>query len=90
MQSVPTTILESHELASMTLEYKRECGRGSALQSLAAISDNNAGDSAKPGIECQHLLRLESGTEVMRGRTEWRPKRGQDLQLNGPIQARSA
>ncbi|KAG6539024.1 palmitoyl-acyl carrier protein thioesterase, chloroplastic-like isoform X2 [Zingiber officinale] len=87
LESAPISILESHELASMTLEYRRECGRGSVLQSLTAISNNNAGDLAEPGIECQHLLSLETGAEIMKGRTKWRLKRAQGLQSYGPIQA---
>lgn len=68
-------ILESHELSAMTLEYRRECGKDSVLQSLTAVSANgvgNLGNSAD--IECQHLLRLEDGAEIVRGRTVWRPK----------------
>ncbi|KAB1200137.1 Palmitoyl-acyl carrier protein thioesterase, chloroplastic [Morella rubra] len=75
LESAPLPILESHELSAMTLEYRRECGKDSVLQSLTAVSANgvgNLGNSAD--IECQHLLRLEDGAEIVRGRTVWRPK----------------
>ncbi|ONK76624.1 uncharacterized protein A4U43_C03F30270 [Asparagus officinalis] len=68
LESAPMSIVENHELASMTLEYRRECGRDSVLQSLSAVS------AAETSVECQHLLRLESGSEIVKGRTEWRPK----------------
>lgn len=45
------------------------------VQSLTSVSGNGAGDLANPGyVECQHLLRLEGGAEIVKGRTEWRPK----------------
>jgi fatty acyl-ACP thioesterase B len=76
LESVPPAILETHELASMSLEYRRECGRDSVLQSLTAVSDPGIGTLGKPGeVECQHLLRLEDGAEIVRGRTKWRPKK---------------
>ncbi|KAJ1392350.1 HotDog domain superfamily [Sesbania bispinosa] len=75
LESAPQAILESHELSSMTLEYRRECGRDSVLQSLTAVSSADVGDLAHSGhVECKHLLRLEDGAEIVRGRTEWRPK----------------
>ncbi|KAH7657291.1 Acyl-ACP thioesterase protein [Dioscorea alata] len=73
LESAPISILENHELASMTLEYRRECGRDSVLQSLTAVSDTSD-TLMDSGIECKHLLRLECGAEIVRGRTEWRPK----------------
>ncbi|CAI0543142.1 unnamed protein product [Linum tenue] len=76
LESAPLAILESHELSSMTLEYRRECGKDSVLQSLTAVSGNGVGTIGSAGgtVECQHLLRLEEGAEIVRGRTEWRPK----------------
>ncbi|KAE8676071.1 Palmitoyl-acyl carrier protein thioesterase [Hibiscus syriacus] len=75
LESAPLPILESRELSSMSLEYRRECGRDSMLQSLTAVSDRGAENSVNLGeIECRHLLRLEDGSEVVRGRTQWRPK----------------
>ncbi|KAM7256962.1 hypothetical protein ACFE04_012703 [Oxalis oulophora] len=76
LESVPPAILETHELAGMTLEYRRECGRDSVLQSLTAVSSSDTGTfGKKPGVvECQHLLRLEDGPEIVKGRTQWRPK----------------
>lgn len=76
LQSAPQPILESHELYAMTLEYRRECGRNSVLQSLTDVSGADVGNLAGGGgfIECKHLLRLEDGAEIVRGRTEWRPK----------------
>ncbi|KAG4390629.1 hypothetical protein AAZX31_05G012000 [Glycine max] len=75
LESAPQPILESHELSSMTLEYRRECGRDSVLDSLTAVSGADMGNLAHSGhVECKHLLRLENGAEIVRGRTEWRPK----------------
>ncbi|CAN6442121.1 unnamed protein product [Victoria cruziana] len=71
LESAPISILESHELAGITLEYRRECGRDSVLQSLTSVSCEEEGTT---GMECTHLLRLEDGAEIVRGRTEWRPK----------------
>ncbi|CAL9168647.1 unnamed protein product [Musa hybrid cultivar] len=80
LESAPISILENHQLASMTLEYRRECGRDSVLQSLTAVSTSPDGIQGD-GIECQHLLRLECGAEIVRGRTEWKPKH---KHANGP------
>ncbi|RDX87604.1 Palmitoyl-acyl carrier protein thioesterase, chloroplastic, partial [Mucuna pruriens] len=75
LESAPQEILESHELSAMTLEYRRECGRDSVLHSLTAVSGADIGNLAQSGhVECKHLLRLEDGPEIVRGRTEWRPK----------------
>lgn len=76
LESAPGSILESHELSCMTLEYRRECGKDSVLQSMTAVSGGGsaAGGSPESSVECDHLLQLESGPEVVRGRTEWRPK----------------
>ncbi|KAK6126893.1 hypothetical protein DH2020_039365 [Rehmannia glutinosa] len=73
--SAPLPILETHELAGMTLEYRRECMRDSVLQSLTSVVNKGVGDLATNGfVECQHLLRLEGGGEIVKGRTLWRPK----------------
>ncbi|KAG1330053.1 palmitoyl-acyl carrier protein thioesterase, chloroplastic [Cocos nucifera] len=85
LESAPISILENHELASMTLEYRRECGRDSVLQSLTAISNDCTGGLPEASIECQHLLQLECGAEIVRGRTQWRPRRA-----SGPTSAGSA
>ncbi|KAK1574853.1 hypothetical protein Q3G72_000439 [Acer saccharum] len=70
LESVPHSVVESHELFAITLEYRKECNRGSVLQSFSRIiSDNN-----NEGMEFDHLLCLEGGQEIMRGRTTWRPK----------------
>ncbi|XP_077211942.1 palmitoyl-acyl carrier protein thioesterase, chloroplastic-like [Tasmannia lanceolata] len=85
LQSAPISILESHELAGMTLEYRRECGRDCMLQSLAAVSVDCEGNSPEGGVECAHLLRLEGGAEIVRGRTEWRPKRTHNFRSMGQM-----
>ncbi|KAK1549438.1 hypothetical protein Q3G72_002132 [Acer saccharum] len=91
LESAPQAILESHELASMTLEYRRECGKDSVLQSLTAVSGTDVGGLVNSGsVECQHLLRLEEGAEIVRGRTEWRPKYANNFGIVGQIPAESA
>ncbi|KAE7998787.1 hypothetical protein FH972_003296 [Carpinus fangiana] len=89
LESAPLPILESHELSSMTLEYRRECGRDSVLQSLTAV--NGVGNLMNlADIECQHLLRLEDGAEIVRGRTLWRPKYANNFGALGQVPAESA
>ncbi|KAL6496575.1 Palmitoyl-acyl carrier protein thioesterase, chloroplastic [Orobanche gracilis] len=78
LESAPLPILESHELAGMILEYRRECMRDSMLQSLTSVVDKgrDIGGLANGIVECQHLLRLEGGGEIVKGRTLWRPRYG--------------
>ncbi|TVU23702.1 hypothetical protein EJB05_26081 [Eragrostis curvula] len=79
LESAPISILEKHELASMTLDYRKECGRDSVLQSLTAVTGDCAttdGDQGAVAIQCDHLLQLESGADIVKARTEWRPKGG--------------
>ncbi|KAJ8750430.1 hypothetical protein K2173_015569 [Erythroxylum novogranatense] len=91
LESAPPAILESHELSAITLEYRRECDRDSVLQSLTAIASGGVGHLGNAGeIECQHLLRLEDGAEIVRARTEWRPKQGNSFGIIGQIPAESA
>ncbi|KAF5934751.1 hypothetical protein HYC85_025880 [Camellia sinensis] len=90
LESAPLPILESHELCGMTLEYRRECGRDSVLQSLTTVSGGGVGSLVDPGyVECQHLLRLEGGAEIVKGRTEWRPKYANCVGTLGSLPAES-
>ncbi|KAL4398463.1 hypothetical protein AHAS_Ahas01G0294400 [Arachis hypogaea] len=90
LESAPQPILESHELSAMTLEYRRECGRDSVLQSLTAVSAADVGNLAHRGqLECKHLLRLEDGAEIVRGRTEWRPKPVSNFDIVNQVPAES-
>uniref|UniRef100_V9MHU7 Acyl-[acyl-carrier-protein] hydrolase n=1 Tax=Cuphea avigera var. pulcherrima TaxID=83566 RepID=V9MHU7_9MYRT len=73
LESTPPEVLETQELCSLTLEYRRECGRESVLESLTAVDPSGEGGY---GSQFQHLLRLEDGGEIVKGRTEWRPKNG--------------
>lgn len=80
--------MESHELASMTLEYRRECMRDSVLDSLTTVLGKGIGDLANFGqVECQHLLRLKDGADIVKGRTEWRPKRSYGIGSLGQLPA---
>ncbi|BFG24563.1 hypothetical protein CerSpe_108370 [Prunus speciosa] len=73
-ESIPFSVLETHELSSMMLEYRRECRRDSAVQSLTAVARDGTGDSThNQGVEFDHLLRLETGSKVLRARTVWKP-----------------
>ncbi|KAL9262696.1 Palmitoyl-acyl carrier protein thioesterase, chloroplastic-like protein [Drosera capensis] len=75
LESTLSSILETHELYGMTLEYRRECGRDDVLQSLGSVAGASVGGLSNSGnVECHHMLRLEDGSEVVRARMEWRPK----------------
>ncbi|KAE9602256.1 hypothetical protein Lal_00049476 [Lupinus albus] len=90
LESAPQSILESHELSAMTLEYRRECVRDSVLQSLTSISGADVGTLDHSGhVDCKHLLRLEDGAEIVRGRTEWRPKPVNNIGIVNQVPAES-
>uniref|UniRef100_A0A251V485 Putative acyl-ACP thioesterase, HotDog domain protein n=1 Tax=Helianthus annuus TaxID=4232 RepID=A0A251V485_HELAN len=79
LESAPKHVVEDYELASITLEYRRECMKDSVLQSLTSLlAGGEMADS--DGVDCQHLLRLEGGGEIVKGRTKWRPKNAQQIQ----------
>lgn len=92
LESTPQQVLETHKLSAMTLEYRRECGRDSVLQSLTSVlGDGGMGGIVVSGlVECQHLLQLESGAEIVKGRTEWRPKHARNIGSLSHIPAESA
>ncbi|KAL8189419.1 hypothetical protein R6Q57_028985 [Mikania cordata] len=79
LESVPETIMKNYELASMTLEYCRECRKNSVLQSRTFVIGIDSGNIANcDHIDCEHLLQLEIGGdsgEIMKGRTRWRTKK---------------
>ncbi|OUZ99683.1 Acyl-ACP thioesterase [Macleaya cordata] len=76
VENAPPSILKSHELFSMTLEYRKECGMDNVLKSLTAVFGDVivSGSVETGGVECEHMLLLENGGEILRGRTKWRPK----------------
>ncbi|KAL6654298.1 hypothetical protein ACP70R_007763 [Stipagrostis hirtigluma subsp. patula] len=78
LESAPISILEKHELASMTLDYRKECDRDSVLQSLTTVVGDCTTDVKQEAaaIQCDHLLQLESGADIVKSHTEWRPKQG--------------
>nr|CAB3466952.1 unnamed protein product [Digitaria exilis] len=75
LESAPISILEKHELASITLDYRKECGRDSVLQSLTTVAGECSDGHPDSTIQCDHLLQLESGADIVKAHTEWRPKR---------------
>lgn len=80
LDSVPVSLLETHQMAGMTLEYRKECGRDSVLNSLTNAAAQGSLEPWSPDslVECHHLLQLDDGkAEILRGRTQWRPKQPQ-------------
>ena len=90
-QSMPQDIIDSHELQTITLDYRRECQQDDVVDSLTssepAIGDMASGLRGTNGtpvaaardendcLQFLHLLRLSNdGSEINRGRTEWRKK----------------
>lgn len=58
----------------MTLDYRKECGRDSVLQSLTTVAGECVDGDADSTIQCDHLLQLETGADIVKAHTEWRPK----------------
>ncbi|KAJ0006897.1 hypothetical protein Pint_29920 [Pistacia integerrima] len=72
LEGVPPSIVESHELCAMTLEYRKECSLDSVLQSLSKLNRNQLIYDQE--IEFEHSLSLECRLEIVRGRSRWRKK----------------
>lgn len=84
LESIPQETIETHELQSITLDYRRECQQDDMVESLASleledVEQTNGSVLAKSNesgcLQFLHFLRLAgSGLEINRGRTEWRRK----------------
>uniref|UniRef100_K9JHH2 Acyl-[acyl-carrier-protein] hydrolase n=1 Tax=Cuphea lanceolata TaxID=3930 RepID=K9JHH2_CUPLA len=83
LESMPIEVLETQELCSLTVEYRRECGMDSVLESVTAVDPSENGGRS----QYKHLLRLEDGTDIVKSRTEWRPK---NAGTNGAISTSTA
>ncbi|XWS60240.1 hypothetical protein CRYUN_Cryun07bG0018900 [Craigia yunnanensis] len=86
LESVPIDVLEDYNLASMTLEYRRECRQSNLLESLTSSTENVTEDSnnnssnRKAELEFTHLLRMQDNkAEIVRARTEWQSKEKHNL-----------
>ncbi|KAL5562133.1 hypothetical protein UlMin_031880 [Ulmus minor] len=90
LESIPQEIIDSHELQTITLDYRRECQHDDIVDSLTSVElvegesippvlqGTNGSAKAKVGQQDSrqflHLLRNSGGLEINRGRTEWRKK----------------
>ncbi|XP_070034077.1 oleoyl-acyl carrier protein thioesterase, chloroplastic-like [Nicotiana tabacum] len=89
LESMPQEIIDTHELETITIDYRRECQHDDVVDSLTSyepIEDaagleihgaaNGSATSPKDvNKSFLHLLRLSSdGLEINRCRTEWRKK----------------
>ncbi|KAL1060676.1 hypothetical protein V6Z11_1Z079800 [Gossypium hirsutum] len=69
LESTPDSIRDRHELWKMNFEYRKECLKDDVIQSLSRVVPSN---EKNRDIEVEHVLRLESGHQVLRARTVWR------------------
>ncbi|KAJ8899331.1 hypothetical protein K2173_018305 [Erythroxylum novogranatense] len=88
LESMPQEIIDTHELQTITLDYRRECQHDDVVDSLTSAESTESvrevqgtNGSAKARVTTHgsrnflHLLRLSGdGFEINRGRTEWRKK----------------
>ncbi|CAI9770651.1 unnamed protein product [Fraxinus pennsylvanica] len=89
LESMPREIIDTHELQTLTLDYRRECQHDDVVNSLTSPESlmddtilelegtNGSATAVKDENDCLqflHLLRLADGSEINRGRTEWRKK----------------
>ncbi|CAL9145644.1 unnamed protein product [Musa hybrid cultivar] len=82
LESMPQEIIDTHELQTITLDYRRECQHDDAVDSLTSSefaengSTNGIATTKPHDQELQQFLHFlkSSGTglEINRGRTEWR------------------
>ncbi|KAL4335952.1 hypothetical protein GQ457_07G031980 [Hibiscus cannabinus] len=68
LTTTPDSIICSHELWKINFQYRKECLKDDVIQSLSRVTTNDR------GVELEHLLRLDSGIQVLRATTAWRPR----------------
>ncbi|KAJ0783332.1 putative oleoyl-[acyl-carrier-protein] hydrolase [Helianthus annuus] len=77
LESIPQEVIDTHELQTITLDYRRECQHDDVVDSLTS-SESPAVNGCASGENLSkflHLLRSSGeGLELNRGRTEWRKK----------------
>ncbi|KAJ0971593.1 hypothetical protein J5N97_019552 [Dioscorea zingiberensis] len=76
LETIPGSFLEEHQLASIILEYRRECGSSDVVESICE-PDEDDGDSKELPTRYTHLLEIkgeEKNEEIVRGRTTWNKK----------------
>ncbi|KAL3651473.1 hypothetical protein CASFOL_004475 [Castilleja foliolosa] len=86
LECVPKEIIDSHEVQTITLEFRRECQQDDVVDCLTApkngFSELRAINGSPPvgkdenhNLQFLHLLRLSNnGSEINRGHTVWRMK----------------
>ncbi|KAI3667924.1 hypothetical protein L6452_42994 [Arctium lappa] len=89
LESIPQEVIDTHELQTITLDYRRECQHDDIVDSLtsselldpAILKLEGTNGSSAPKKDAAdltrflHLLRSSgNGLELNRGRTEWRKK----------------
>ena len=70
MQSVPPAIMDGYELASMSLEYRRECGQSDMVQSMTSLepstSDAESGEGSNGPSKSCHSFSKEGASPSAR------------------------
>lgn len=78
-QTIPVSFLEEHQLGSIILEYRRECGSSDIVESICEPDEkqDDDDDSNEWPKRFTHLLQSkgeEKNEEIVRGRTTWNKK----------------
>lgn len=84
-QGAPQLIFKSHSLSAMTLEFKKECGINSVLQSLSSLDKvGHLNDSAQSGkLELDHNIQLQNQSHILlRGKNHLDAKKCLELEPN--------
>lgn len=83
---MPQEVIDTHELQTITLDYRRECQHDDVVDSLTSpepvedgfvseLKGSNGSVTATDFCQFLHLLRLSGDKlEINRSRTEWRKK----------------
>ncbi|XP_050364859.1 oleoyl-acyl carrier protein thioesterase 1, chloroplastic-like [Argentina anserina] len=90
LESMPQEVIDTHELQTITLDYRRECQQDDVVDSLTNVEHvknaeanlDSRGANGSPAAtenhdyrQFLHLLRISGdGSEINRGRTVWRKK----------------
>lgn len=88
LESMPQEIIDTHELQTITLDYRRECQHNDVVDSLTSpeptidesVSELQGTNGSSPPdgnahLQFLHLLRISGdNSEINRGRTVWRKK----------------